>query len=154
MNGLSQWDKLRHFKADSKIDQWGDPHQMQREILVELDNFREWLGMPIIVTSGYRAMGQNGQEGGSQHCLGLAVDIVVPSFKGTLLDLFFDASRFHFNGIGIYKDWTYNGKKTGGLHLDARDTLSRAQWFCYKDPHGTQQYTALTTDILKGFKIV
>lgn len=47
-----------------------------------LDPLREHLGMPIVVSSGFRSLRVNELVGGSpnsQHCLGQAADIHVPS---------------------------------------------------------------------------
>ena len=153
MNGLSHWDGIKHFSADSLVDNWGDPHNVERALLEELDRFRIFLNAPIIVTSCFRPS-TTGNEGGSQHAHGLAADIVVPTFKGTILDLFFAASRFNFKGIGIYRDWEYGGKKTGGLHVDMRHAPHRALWFCYKDTQEVQRYVALSQETLHGFGLL
>lgn len=153
MNGLKQWDGIKYFRPDSPVDMWGNPHEMKREILLPLDDFREHLGVIIYVTSGYREKSHS-LEGGSQHNLGLAVDIVVPAFSGTILDLFIEATRFPFKGIGIYRDWHWAGKKIGGLHLDARNESKGAHWFCYKNPAGIQEYIALNYENLKAYKVL
>lgn len=147
MNGHAQWDKLRWFSPNDKLDQWGDTHKIKRELLEQLDAFRSYLGVPIIVTSGYR------DQPGSQHALGRAADIVCPYFKGSLFDLFLEASRFNFKGIGIYRDWKGHGA-TGGLHLDVRDAHHRAQWFCYKTPLGIKEYTELNVRILQEYGLI
>lgn len=154
MNGLSHWDGLNHFRPDSTVDHWGDPHNMDRSILVEIDKLREWLNCPLIVTSAWRGHG-GADEGKLWHAAGRAVDVVAPTFEGHLLDLFFAATRFGFTGIGVYKDWEYKGKLTGGLHLDTRyDVDHKALWFCYKDVRGIQRYVALSHQALKGFGVV
>ena len=153
MNGHSQWAGIRYFSPDSKIDNWGDTHQISGDLLLELDRLRQFIGVPIIITSAFRSA-SNGNEGGSQHNIGLAADIIAPSFKGSLLDLYFAASRFEFRGIGVYRDWEHAGKKVGGLHVDVRPADHRALWFCYKDAQDTQQYIALSLETLKGFGVV
>lgn len=122
MSKLSNFEGIRHFSPTSKVDQWGSPSMISRELLEKLDAFRAMINCPVIVTSGFRASSQ-----GSQHQLGLAVDIVAVGFSGTLHDLYLAAERFNFKGIGVYPDWTYVGKKVGGLHLDVR-TGPPARW--------------------------
>lgn len=139
---------VKHFKPDSTVDRWGDPSKIDGVLLQKVDAFREMLGLPVYVTSGYR-------EGGpKEHGRGLALDVVVPQFTGHLLDLFFAASRFHFNGIGLYRDWKWNGIACGGLHLDNRNAAFEARWACYKDDAGVQIYTALDVATLRGLKII
>jgi hypothetical protein len=128
----SKWD-LKHFKKDSKIDKWGDPSKMDAFLLMFLDDFREALGTPLIVTSGYR------KGDAAQHGLGKAVDVVAPKWEGSLFDLYLMSERFGFSGIGLYRDWFYEGKKIGGLHLDTRMIIGSnltecvaARWFCVR----------------------
>lgn len=130
---MNQWSNLKYFKSDSTTDAWGDPKKMDSFLLLFLDEFREAVGSPLIVTSGYR--------GGdpAQHGLGRAVDVVAPNWAGSLFDLYLLAERFGFTGIGIYRDWIHNGKKLGGLHLDTRlilgsynPALKGARWLCVR----------------------
>lgn len=128
-----KWKTLKYFKPDSKLDNWGDPAKMDPFLLIFLDEFRDAVGSPLIVTSGYR--------GGdpAQHGLGRAVDVVAPKWEGSLFDLYLMAERFNFTGIGLYRDWFYNGEKIGGLHLDTRlilgsnvDAHKGARWTCVR----------------------
>ena len=63
-------------------------------------------------------------------------------------------AKGNFMGVGIYRDWEWKGKKTGGLHLDMRTADHRALWFCYKNRYGKQEYVGLTLETLKGFGVV
>lgn len=113
-----EW-KYKYFKADSKLDNWGDATKMLSVILEPLDRLREYVGSPIYVTSGYR-------EGStSQHGKGVAVDVICPEVD--LLNFYLMAERFQFQGIGVYPDWQYAGKQVGGLHLDMRAEKA-ARW--------------------------
>ena len=131
---MSSWNTLRYFKKDSKTDKWGDADKMDSFLLLFLDELREAIKTPLIVTSGYR----KGDLG--MHGLGRAVDVVAPRWEGSLFDLYLTAERFGFAGIGIYRDWVYDGKKTGVLHLDTRiiqgsyksEQLMGARWFCIR----------------------
>ncbi len=157
MNGHSEsWNGIKYFHPDSKVDQWGDTHKISRILLEELDAFRALIGVPVIVTSGYREP-KHGTNSDTQHAYGNAADIVFPDFKFTLMDAYLIASRFNFSGIGVYRDWHFPTKDhvIGGLHLDVRHPASyRAQWFCYKDHEGVQQYIELSMDNLKKYGVI
>lgn len=153
MNGYAQWDGINHFRPDGTIDQWGDPHKISRDLLVALDDFRSFIGCPFYITSAHREKA-GVEHGQSQHYYGAACDGVAPDYKGTLTDLLFAAMRFQFTGIGLYRDWKWGGKKTGGLHLDVRKAPYRAFWFCYKNHKGKQIYIDLTLENLKDFGVL
>lgn len=64
-----------------------EPDQRARESLrytaIQLDRVRSLLGVPVLVSSGYRSPRVNEAVGGSkrsQHMLGQAVDFIAPSF--------------------------------------------------------------------------
>jgi len=127
------WATLKYFKATSITDKWGDPTKMDPFLMKYLDEFRDCVGTPLVVTSAYR----KGDPG--QHGLGKAVDVIAPQWGGSLFDLYLLAERFGFTGIGIYRDWLYNGKRLGGLHLDTRiivgsynPALKGARWSCVR----------------------
>ena len=112
---------LKHF---TRSGGWGDPDKMDPALLYELDSFRAFVGVPMVVTSGYRT----DPADASQHRLGKAVDVMFPTKeKPDLLNLFLAAVRFKFQGIGIYPFWTLKGREIGGLHLDVR-AGRRALW--------------------------
>jgi len=131
---MIRWKDLKYFKEDSKVDKWGDPDKMDTFLLLFLDEFREAIKTPLIVTSGFRP----GDPG--THGMGRAVDVIAPQWEGPLFDLYLCAERFGFSGIGVYRDWVYDGKVKGGLHLDTRfimssgktDDLMAARWFCIR----------------------
>lgn len=134
------WEKLKYFKYDSKVDNWGDPDKMNWALLTKLDAFREYIGSPVIVTSG-----TGGKHiANSQHYKGNAVDIVVPYYSPNLIELYLASERFNFNGIGVYPDWEYNGEETGGLHLDMRPFKECGRWVGYKNAKRETVYFALT----------
>lgn len=57
MASKDAWKKLRYFKPDSQIDKWGSPDLISEDLLYRLDDFRHWLGIPIIVTHGVKTTG-------------------------------------------------------------------------------------------------
>jgi len=82
------------------------------ELMELLDSFRERIGVPIIVTSGYRSPEENEDCGGaefSRHVQGLAVDVKVPGM--TPLEVAKAAMEFGFHYTKVYPSWT---------HLDIR----------------------------------
>ncbi len=114
------WAKLRHFKKDSSLDQWGDVNAIDDFVLLRLDDFRHYIDVPCYVTSGVRPE-TDGRS--SYHTRGkgaCAVDVMFPEYKGHPIDLIFMSMRFGFTGIGYYPDWEWKGIKCGGLHLDTR----------------------------------
>jgi hypothetical protein len=135
---MNNFSALKYFRANSTTDQWGDPSKISIQLLTKLDAFREFIGVPIIITSGYRA----GDKG--EHGRGLAADIMAPHYPGSLFDLYLTAERFGFAGIGIYPDWAYQGAIHGGLHLDVRNAKS-ARWIGTRPhPGAPNSYVALT----------
>lgn len=142
MRAMSNFLGVRYFSPTSLVDKWGDASKIDRGLLLKLDDLREYLDTPLIITSGFRP-----ESRGSQHALGLAVDIIAPKFTGDLHDLYLAAERFNFKGLGVYPAWHYNGHTVGGLHLDER-LGSTARWMgVLKD--GKQQYIALNAKNLK-----
>src|SRR5579863_5141850 len=95
-----QWSQLGHF---TKNENWGDPDLMSPDVVFALDEFRDFLKNPIVVSCGTnkihspnsRHYPKNNPDG-----LGHAVDVVFPTFQNrNLFDLFVAASRFSFTGI-------------------------------------------------------
>ena len=88
---------------------------MDQEFLYDLNNLREALGQPIIITSGYRCEKYNKKIGGSptsSHLKGLAVDISCKDsiYRFCLIQtLFWNQVDFILDRIGIAKDF---------IHLD------------------------------------
>jgi uncharacterized protein YcbK (DUF882 family) len=90
-------------------------------LLKKLVKFREMIGKPIYITSGYRCAEYNQKVGGiksSYHLLGLAADIKIEGVSA--LDLLEYAESINFTGIGLYE-------KKNFLHLDVRPT-KLARW--------------------------
>lgn len=137
---------IRHFRRN---ENWGDPDKMSPVLLQALDRYRERVGTPILVTRGTQGRGVDG----SQHPFGRAVDLMFPSADPKLLlDLAFEAMRHDaFTGLGVYPDWTLNGRVLGGIHLDVRPAAFRAQWIGFKNPQGKTVYGPLTALNLKRY---
>lgn len=82
-----------------------------------LNEFREFLNTPVIVTSGYRCPTHNSKVGGaknSYHVKSMAVDIVVRGYTGPqLYQQLMRFGRDKFGGVGIARTF---------LHLDLGPT--------------------------------
>lgn len=91
-----------------------DLHGLTPTTLSNLNTFVDAVGSPVIITSAYR----QGDKGA--HGRGLAIDVIVPAFKGRLLDLYLLAEKQSWVGIGVYPAWKVDGVTVGGLHLDLR----------------------------------
>lgn len=80
-----------------------------------LQAFREVVGSPVIILSGYRCAKHNakvGGEGKSLHTVGKAADVFVDGMS--LMDMYRNAERiidFMCGGIGLYPE-------NGFIHLD------------------------------------
>lgn len=131
MASKETWEKARYFRPDSN-DNWGDPDAISDEHILRLDDFRHFIGVPIIVTAGVSHSGHSKRSFHYKENGACATDQVIPDYEGTPFDLIMDALRFGFHGLGYYPHWRYNGKKVGGLHLDCRPL----QW----DSDFTQNY--------------
>lgn len=144
---LANFIGIRHFTESTQVHNWGDPAMIDRGLLLMLDLLVDVVGVPAIVTSGYRP-----QSMGSQHALGLACDVMFPSYTGSLRDLYLKAEQIDFKGLGVYPDWHYAGNTIGGLHLDER-LGKRARWMGVL-MDGKQQYIALNAENLKKYGVV
>ena len=154
------WD-FKHFKSDSKIDKWGDASKIDLDLVLRLDRLRQFLGHPIYVTSGYRSKDMN------WHGKGKALDITVPTWDDGLFELYLAAERFSFQGLGVYRDWFFQGRLCGGLHVDSRplDGQAAARWLCVREGSEAckhpidvigikQKYVGLNQDNLYEYGII
>lgn len=119
--------------------------KVNQSVRDELELLSTFVGKDIFVSSAFR----EGDK--AQHGKGLAVDVICPDLP--LMDFYFAASRFLFNGIGVYPGWKYAGKIEGGLHLDQRQGVShRALWMGVKEtPESPQKYVDLSLQNLKKY---
>jgi len=74
------WTGIKYFKA-SEFDSPDLPtsgERMDKRLITFLDSLRNWLGRPVVITSGYRTEAHNKAVGGarnSAHLRGKAADI-------------------------------------------------------------------------------
>jgi len=91
--------------------------KIDEKLLVLLQRFRDKIGKPIIIHSGYRSVEYNKKVGGSptsQHLLGTACDFSV--YGMTPKQLAVVAEQVGFDGIGTYKTF---------IHCDVRGVKAR-----------------------------
>lgn len=119
-----------------------DLKNVQDSVINELKKFAEHIQCGVFVSSAYRP----GDP--AEHGKGLALDIIVPSYAGRLLDLYLATERFKFTGIGIYPQWKYGGRIVGGLHVDMRPATMGARWLGRKNLQGQNEYLALNQETL------
>lgn len=91
---------------------------VDKELLNKLQEFRDIVGIPVVLNSAYRTPEYNQSEGGAEnsyHTKGKAVDI--PLLEGYTVEEMVDiAERVGFDGIGKYS-W--------GIHVDVRGYKAR-----------------------------
>jgi len=138
----------KYYTSENKKHNYGDHSRISPKLLNELEDLAAWVGQELLITSGYRP-----NDSSSQHRIGLAVD-VVPTVAMNLLDLYLAAERFEFIGIGVYPDWSNGKQKTGGLHLDMRESAFGARWIGARNSDGKNEYVALSFDNLKKLGII
>jgi len=111
------WEELKHFKRH----EFSNPDGMAEDLLWKLDHLRRISGLPIYISSSYRA-----DEDGA-HGYGLAVDIVddldqdflTSYWRYKILQVAFD---LHFKRIGVYD---------GHIHLDIATDPTFDQEVCW-----------------------
>ena len=102
------WDEIRYFKPNEK---WGDVNKILPEAMKTLDDFRHFIGKPIVIHCGYEPGGHTSK---SQHYLGRAFDLHIKGMNWR--DQFYAAIEFgKWSGVGVYPDWN-----SPGLHCDIR----------------------------------
>lgn len=153
MATAATWKKLRYFKKNSKTDSWGDTKAIDDNHLLKLDDFRDYLGIPIIVTHAVKTDGHASKSYHYPENGACATDIIIPDYVLSPFDLVMDATRFGFTGIGFYPHWRYKGVACGGLHLDSRPlkwdidstvNYCHSRWMGVRDETGKQRYIELS----------
>jgi len=94
-----------------------------KEVALNLQQLRDYLGVPISVNSGYRSPAYNKKVGGaakSQHLLGKAADITVPNKRPVqikaAIEKLISEGKMKNGGIGLYPTF---------VHYDVRDLPAR-----------------------------
>lgn len=129
----SVWEHLRYFKKDEQPFGFGDPDAIDTVLLRVIDNFRDYLGIPMIVRCGTQ-----GEHVSNYHKEGLAVDLLIECKNLRPLDVLMAATRFPFSGIGVMPAAVYSKmKRPFGIHLDMRPIvgfMTTAYWISIPNP--------------------
>jgi uncharacterized protein YcbK (DUF882 family) len=102
------------------------------ELIEKLQQFRDALGKPISVTSGYRTVTYNKKNGGistSHHLTGKAADIKVSGM--TPLAVAKAADKIGFLGIGVYPTFT---------HVDVGGSVAGKKIYWMQNKNGVKSY--------------
>ena len=101
-----------------------EERDMNPQFLELLDQFREYVGIPLVLTCAYRSRAydiQKKRSGNSAHTRGKAVDILCRS-NANRFKIVAGAVHFGFRRIGIGKDF---------IHLDNDETLPQGVMWTY-----------------------
>ena len=98
-------------------------------LILSLQDLRDYFGWPLIITSGYRTLVHNKKVGGvdgSFHTLGMAADIMCPHYSwdesAQIIDNFIAINNhMYFGGLGYYPNRKF-------FHLDVRRTPKLVTW--------------------------
>ena len=110
------WKLIKNF---SPLEKWGDPEKVNKALILFLDQFRDFLGHPIIIHCAYedRLVGY--------HPKGLAVDFHISGISAKEAEIklfsFLRTKKLtELVGVGCYPQWN-----SQGFHLDFRGTKAR-----------------------------
>ena len=119
------WDHIKHFKPEELACPCCGVCAVDKKLVIKLDQLREKVGFPIIITSGYRCPKHNKEVGGkpdSAHIKGLAADISV-STSPRRYKLIKAAIEIGFKRIGIGERF---------IHLDIDHEKKQEVLWIYK----------------------
>lgn len=110
-----------HFKVQEFSCRSGaDAVLIAPRLVMVLETIRAHFGVAVTINSGYRTPEYNAKVGGaahSQHCYGMAADIVVKGQTPEAVAAFARTLMPDWGGVGVYKSFT---------HIDVRE--ARADW--------------------------
>ncbi len=115
----------KHFKASEFWCKHCKEQGIKPEFVDLLQEFRDFIGVPLVITSGYRCKNhpvEASKKPGSigRHTLGVAVDLFAPSI--TMEQLYSKIEEFgRFQGVGVSVARKF-------IHCDTRQ--GKARW-CY-----------------------
>ena len=114
------------FDCKSGEDMPSDVLENVKQLAVQLQAIRDYVGKPIRINSAYRSKAHNKAIGGvktSQHILGKAADITIDTFTPDEVVSIIEnmltnemLGSFYIGGLGSYSTFT---------HVDIRDKKSR-----------------------------
>jgi len=143
---MEAWHRLKFF---NERENWGNSFKIEESLVLKLDLWREKIGSRVIITSG--TQGKHVEN--SYHYKGMAADCLVPDTELHSLDLYIEAVRAGFGGIGYYTNWRYGKRIVPGFHLDIRERF--ATWLGVFDPVRSKRvYLAFNYKHLKEHRII
>jgi uncharacterized protein YcbK (DUF882 family) len=105
----------KHFDiSEFRCRETGE-NDMKEEFIHMLDELRERVGFPMVVTSGYRSTqhtAERSKEKGGTHTQGIAADIAVANGEQRM-KIVREALKMGFGGIGVARTF---------VHVDMRTT--------------------------------
>lgn len=141
---MTKFDKLRYF---TKEEFGTNANKLNEDLLMHLDKLRAAVGFPLYITSAYR----EGDKG--YHGRGLALDIVCPAWDKSYIEFYEVVKNTDFfNGIGLYANWTYKGKKVVGVHIDMRGGRFTC-WLGLGNSKANASYALLNADTVRKYRL-
>ncbi len=128
MNDLILFEGSEHFKPEELWSPDIKKAYVVPEFIDMLEELRNEVGFPLIVSSGYRTPEYNKKIGGSPqsyHTKGMAVDLAVAYREA--YDVIEAAMKVGFGGIGIQQKLGTDATKRF-IHLDIRLKKLRTIW--------------------------
>jgi len=107
-------------------------------LLTKLDEFRERLGEPVMVSPAKGSMMRWNAPNNSQHKYGRAIDVMLPKTVD-FARAFKIAKEVGFTGIGFYPHW----RPFPGFHVDVRPTKKVALWGAVNPEREGQRFTTI-----------
>jgi len=124
-NTKVDWMVSKNFKLSEVCCKHCGSHGMTPEFIALVQEFRDFLGAPVVITSGYRcrlhpAELQKPAGVVGRHRQGLAIDFRSPGMS--LKDLYGNVEKFgKFLGVGV-------SLRGGFIHCDKRERKARWQY--------------------------
>ncbi len=115
--------QLKYFKREEFACSSSGEARMDANFLQALEEIREALGEPMVITSGYRSdqhpitkakIEEKAPHGGSHH-LGLAADVHCAGSRAMKI-IALAVDNFAINGIGVKQNGAWNSRF---IHLDS-----------------------------------
>lgn len=123
MGDLTENFSLSEFQSKDGADMSSRVMSNIRDLVISLQALRDYVGLPITVTSGYRSVSYNRSVGGvrkSQHILGKAADIQVDGYATheikNIIEEMIQNGQMEQGGVGLYETF---------VHYDIRGTKAR-----------------------------
>ena len=130
------WEDIKYFKREEFVSPDTGEEQMNLIFVKYLEKLREFVGQPLVITSGFRTLAHNEKIGGtknSAHLRGLAVDIACPdsALRYKILDFVLNNKTFFYNNDIIIVEIRRIGIGKNFIHLDCDKSLPQEVVWLY-----------------------